>query len=606
MNGPHTPNPDYVIPYSDPFPEFCKGNRLDAHAWFSIVWFSIAVALGACLMLLTESYTAKNSLGHLIILPIFFFVLFFWLFGHVVDCTLGCSSWATAATSISYICANIWVEGFAYLMTMLTMMALIFNRRIDKVSDSRKFRMKKRDEDEEDEEVMQSSTWEALVDWSFCAAWRRVHRLFPGRCRVQRKQQESEEPQPFASDEWGETLMRLGFTLATVTGFLPAKADNCAISRVFKATAATHAYCWEELAATLHGYAIVFGVFLSVVGVQLRLIKPLNRTLAPPIYPDDVRLTIAVALCELCFLFTLGFTTGWFARYSFEKGAAAVDICVNHNDIMACTGADLPIMQLQWAENRTFGWQCRWGEDTPFHESPCQRHDCNAEGRLSTNIEGIMMEYFVFLFWILGTSFALQAILSLEQRDRHKRARQKKDDLRHGKELRTFMKEQELKDEEGGAEGASEAQEASISSIERFRSGGNKLLDVLRMHGKVVDTHAKHMLITDIEDIRKGKVKLNRWWPTTLDLMQPTLCNAGDKPVEGESGREYVVAVVVSTEHLRAWAYLSFIVMVLVGVTLTKLYDDNLPHAMHNRTSLLSRMYGYDNICINFDFPPSS
>ncbi len=59
--------------------------------------------------------------------------------------------------------------------------------------------------------------------------------------------------------------------------------------------------------------------------------------------------------------------------------------------------------------------------------------------------------------------------------------------------------------------------------------------------------------------------------------------------------------LVVVVEKLRLMGYTGFWVVVLVGVLLTRAFADvDLDH------SLLVQVFGYNNICVNFDYPPST
>ena len=380
------PNMRYVSNFS------YKNDKCYTGSWsdddiFLLCFFLLGFAILIILIILTESYTAKNSMGKLIIVPMFFISLGLWIEFHVLDCNLGCSSWASAATSISYICANIWREGFAFLMSMLVFIAWVIHNRVDKVVEARKVRSAA----EEDQVPVLASTWSRPCSCRPCSCW--INR-----------------------DECGEMMVRIGFSLTTITGFLPARASNCGIQPKTWLNESLYEpeYCPEAFMSDMHGYAIVAGVVMSSVGVLTRLANPLRLTIRHPITPDKLRLLAAVILCSFCFLLALGFAVGWITRYYQEKGSDAIDICIAYRDVMSCTGASLPAAQLQWAENRTenrTGWVCRWNNDASFHLSPCTHFDCNANGRLSTNREGILMEYFGTLHIHNGTFLCLPHLL---------------------------------------------------------------------------------------------------------------------------------------------------------------------------------------------------
>ena len=59
--------------------------------------------------------------------------------------------------------------------------------------------------------------------------------------------------------------------------------------------------------------------------------------------------------------------------------------------------------------------------------------------------------------------------------------------------------------------------------------------------------------------------------------------------------------MIVSVEHLRLYTYVSFVLLVVTGMVLTKAFAH-----VDMQTTLLVRMYGYNNVCVWFDFPPAT
>jgi len=68
----------------------------------------------------------------------------------------------------------------------------------------------------------------------------------------------------------------------------------------------------------------------------------------------------------------------------------------------------------------------------------------------------------------------------------------------------------------------------------------------------------------------------------------------------GMSGQPHT-QLVVSPERLRVIAYVCFSMLVAVGVVLTTLFADVVPEE-----TVIYSVYGYNNICINFDYPPAT
>lgn len=60
-------------------------------------------------------------------------------------------------------------------------------------------------------------------------------------------------------------------------------------------------------------------------------------------------------------------------------------------------------------------------------------------------------------------------------------------------------------------------------------------------------------------------------------------------------------SIVIVVEKLRLWGYLGFWIVVLTGVILTKLFS-----GIDLEKSLLTKVFGYNNICVYFDSPPST
>mmetsp|Transcript_5185 Transcript_5185/g.16648 ORF Transcript_5185/g.16648 Transcript_5185/m.16648 type:complete len:230 (+) Transcript_5185:103-792(+) len=145
-----------------------------------------------------------NHVGAFILIPPFYLALGAIIGWRVVDCTLGCSAWASSAPSISFFTANIQREGYMMLFMTLMLTALIFFKRIDKMARRR------------------------YVDAAKGVAhpWSR-------------------------SSLVGEWMMRCGFVLTTITGIMPSLASNCHLQ-----PASRYERCWEEEMSNPHGEAL--------------------------------------------------------------------------------------------------------------------------------------------------------------------------------------------------------------------------------------------------------------------------------------------------------------------------------------------------------------
>mmetsp|Transcript_32133 Transcript_32133/g.95896 ORF Transcript_32133/g.95896 Transcript_32133/m.95896 type:complete len:416 (+) Transcript_32133:93-1340(+) len=298
-----------------------------------------------------------NHVGAFILIPPFYLALGAIIGWRVVDCTLGCSAWASSAPSISFFTANIQREGYMMLFMTLTLTALIFFKRIDKMARRRYVDAAKGD----------------AHPWS-------------------------------RSSLVGEWLMRCGFVLTTITGIMPSLASNCHLQ-----PASRYERCWEEEMSNPHGAGVAAGIFLTFCGYQLRAIGPIAMHSGVEGASAYAYYTLVVS--ELAFLCMLVFFACWLHfLYAGGPNPRTVDVCLLHTTQSACTGEDLPPQQQRWADQRPGGWQCRWDPDTDYYRYPCTRHDCDAGGRLEGNKYSVIFEYLGFLYWAIACAGMTQAI----------------------------------------------------------------------------------------------------------------------------------------------------------------------------------------------------
>jgi len=105
-----------------------QNGSLGAAVLFFLIWYLSGLGEAATGK---ERPLATNHMGAFLLIPPFYLAMGAVIGWRVVDCTLGCSSWAESAPSISFFTANIMGEGYVLLFMMLVLMAYIFFERID-------------------------------------------------------------------------------------------------------------------------------------------------------------------------------------------------------------------------------------------------------------------------------------------------------------------------------------------------------------------------------------------------------------------------------------------------------------------------------------------
>jgi len=161
-----------------------------------------------------------ESLGKWSFLAIFFLGFDLLIPGRVTDCTLGCSSWASACNSISCICANLTTEGYVYLLLLMAFNCKIFLDEINSIAAGRMQALRK-----------------TAGGWA----------------------------------QWCEYMMRAGVLLAVITGLVPSPASNCDIMEPESLGGNS---CLEDQMAYLHTFGIGCGVALLLLGSGLRMFVP--------------------------------------------------------------------------------------------------------------------------------------------------------------------------------------------------------------------------------------------------------------------------------------------------------------------------------------------
>mmetsp|Transcript_118854 Transcript_118854/g.165610 ORF Transcript_118854/g.165610 Transcript_118854/m.165610 type:complete len:406 (+) Transcript_118854:1-1218(+) len=333
-------------------------------------------ALGALLFVLIFCYSglgeaatgerpiAQNHMGTFFLIPPFFVAMGAVIGWRVIDCTLGCSSWAESAPSISFLTANIMFEGYVLLFVMLVLIAYIFFERVDELA----------------------------------------------RNRVKREAELDQKPAPYHMESlWGEWLMRIGFALTTITGIMPSLAGNCHMQ-----PSDYYEFCYEEvMSAGPHTFGIAGGIFLTFVGFQLRAAGPIAGQGFSNMKPGGPKSYAFYTFLISNFTFTLMLIYfviwGYFLALS-GKGTKLVDVCILHQTMDDCTGASLPPLQQRWADQREGGWKCRWDPNADFYQYPCTKFNCDAGGRVTQNKYSVIFEFLGFLYWAIASAGMTQAI----------------------------------------------------------------------------------------------------------------------------------------------------------------------------------------------------
>ena len=172
-----------------------------------------------------------------------------------------------------------------------------------------------------------------------------------------------------------------------------------------------------------------------------------------------------------------------------------------------------------------------------------------------------LLAFAVFVYWIIGTSFGLQAVLALERLA-----------LQRFHPQRSQSRDLELASEGESGDESSPRRGLVLSSAMRSRKSTQ----------------------FDVPESEAGLpvVRINRCLPLTLHWDE-------QRPNE-------ILAVVFSVEHLRMWAYISFLLLVFEGYIFTSFFSSSaVKKSIKNDFTLLHRMYGYNNVCLFFDFPPA-
>lgn len=104
--------------YSEPAIVLAAGSAMGALLLF-LMWLSSGLGEAST----GERPLATNHFGQFFLIPPFFLAMGAVIGWRVIDCTLGCSSWAESAPSISFFTANVMFEGYVLLFIMLVLIA---------------------------------------------------------------------------------------------------------------------------------------------------------------------------------------------------------------------------------------------------------------------------------------------------------------------------------------------------------------------------------------------------------------------------------------------------------------------------------------------------
>ena len=342
--------------YSEPAIVLAAGSAMGALLLF-LMWLSSGLGEAST----GERPLATNHFGQFFLIPPFFLAMGAVIGWRVIDCTLGCSSWAESAPSISFFTANVMFEGYVLLFIMLVLIAYIFFERVDEMA----------------------------------------------RNRVKREAESGTSSYRYSSLS-GEWLMRMGFALTTFTGIMPSLAGNCHMQPDHY-----YEYCYTEVMSSgPHTIGIAGGIFLTFCGYQLRAAGPIATHVASGTRNFSWQMAfLTLLMAEITFGLMLCYfiTWGYFLTLA-GPNTKKVDTCILHTTEAACTGADLPQLQQQWADQRAGGWRCRWDPNVDFYLYPCTKFNCDAGGRVTQNKYSVIFEYLGFLYWAIACAGMTQAI----------------------------------------------------------------------------------------------------------------------------------------------------------------------------------------------------
>jgi len=324
--------------------------------------------------------------GTLLVISTFLLCLGVYIHGYVVNCSLGCSTFATECSSISCTVANHVPEGYVVLGSLLLVNAVAMLRMINDLTITRMQLA-----------GFEKGLWTGL--WTKSGA------------------------NTAAVGEW---CLRVGFVSTIVTGLVPTPASNCGV-QPSSVTEVTGDDCFNGFMSNLHTNGLAYGIALATLGTLLRTFAP--REVKGEWNRFKCKCgrraigVMAMVLVSLVFLLLPGLSFLAVFVVNNTGPAAKVDFCSHYTTQAACSGQELPRLWYTWAAERKMGstsgltkdgWQCEWLETVAMTSTPCVRANCDHKNRLGPRKTAIITEYLGLVNGVYGIYFAVWTIRILD------------------------------------------------------------------------------------------------------------------------------------------------------------------------------------------------
>ena len=364
---------------------------------------------------LASSVAHDVSIGGFWLLPILFGTLGLPLRLAVANSHIGCDSPAAYGYSISYLCANLFFEGYVYMFCSLTACALI-------------------------------------VIYRTQALQRRRRALEP-----------KKDGYDVSTAAFGEHFLHAGIAVAAITGVIPWHADHCWLDRpdvpntflsqiLWYILRSENHGCWQLTLKLVHGNGIIPGMMLTVGGMYMRIGARLTTISTSP----------TLMLLGLIYIGTTVFSGYCLVQFVLAllgsgRDAPAAFMCPTFDSETQCNGAELPelwhhiaagyVAEGGYPNNYTLGvfeqlglffsmnetegapepwdgdystvkWPCVWTAEPSSLEVPaCRTTQCDLDVLLA-NQTSVIFEYHWLLFWLVTISlgfYLCEAAIELEE-----------------------------------------------------------------------------------------------------------------------------------------------------------------------------------------------
>lgn len=353
--------------------------------WGSL--YAVVVAL-ACTILAYKTYHLLDlrkdaqeqiqRLGTLWVISTFFLALGVFVAGHVVQCNLGCSTYASECGSISCVVANFMPEGYVVLALLLLSACVAILRNVNDLTLQR----------------MDDAGMSGLITADMQSGYKGVLGAI------------------------GEWLLRVGFVFTVITGLIPSPMSNCGLQPQ-SVTDIAGDDCFAEVMSNLHVQGIIIGLVLAIIGTFIRIFAPrkIGSEWKGASFSSSPLPVKALVVLSLVFLLAMGvvFLVIYAAN---DKGAAIeVDFCPHYKSEAACLGQELPDQWYSWAAARkqadfgdkltVDGWQCEWHDMISTVSTGCVRTNCNNNGRVNRYKLAVVAEFLGLVIGVYGVYFGI-------------------------------------------------------------------------------------------------------------------------------------------------------------------------------------------------------